>query len=226
MSQETIMARQQQVLHDEKWIKLLRRTWLFRYIPFVEFALIAGSMATGKVHAGSDFDVIIGARQGRIFTVRCFSVIAFGLFGWRRTKMDHNESAADKICLNHFITERAYRLSPPHNEYWKDLYKNLVPVYGTTEKISAFFAANKDWLDDRGYVDDLRHLHHRSSWMKKVYEWILGGSFGDWMERRLRAPQIGRIEKNASVGYKPRIIYNDDELEFHPHTKRIEEFSK
>src|SRR3989338_8362689 len=103
MNNEVILKRQQQVLYDKKWRKFLRRTWLFKYIPFVDFALAAGSMALGNVSPESDFDVIIGARPGRVFTTRFFCVVAFGVFGWRRTKLNHRESAADKICLNHFV---------------------------------------------------------------------------------------------------------------------------
>lgn len=228
MAEDAIARRQQQVLYDKKWEKLLRRAWLFRFVPFVEFVLAAGSMAIGNVRADSDFDVIIGVKSGRIFTARFFAVIGFGFFGWRRTRLNHQETAADKICLNHFITEKSYRLSPPYNDYWKDLYLNLVPVFGTPEKINKFFEANSDWLGaDRNYRDDLRHYYRSSSWAKKFREWLLDGRLGDWLETILRRAQISRIEKslrNDPPGYKPRIKYNDEELEFHPDTKRIQDF--
>ncbi len=222
-----ILLRQQQVLHDKKWIKFLGRTWLFRHIPFLEFALAAGSMALGNVKPDSDFDVIVGARRGRIFTTRFFSVLAFGVFGWRRKKLSHKEAAADKVCLNHFVTERSYRLSPPYNEYWKNLYMNLVPVYGKGERVGAFFAANAGWLgSSRDYLDDLRHVHRAPSFFKKAIEKVLGGRMGDLFERRLKRLQLARIERSlaAESGYKPRVAYSDTELEFHPHTKRIEEY--
>lgn len=225
-------ARRQQVLYDKKWIKLLKKTWLFRFIPFVEFALAAGSMATGNVKPESDFDVIIGVKSGRIFTARFFCVIAFGIFGWRRARLSHKEAAADKICLNHFVTEKSYRLSPPHNAYWQNLYQNLVPVYGSPEAIQKFFSANADWISNDlryRYVDDLRHRHRSPLLVKIIREWFLGGGMGDWLEGVLRDLQIRRIErglKNDPPGYKPRIKYNDDELEFHPDTRRIEILNK
>jgi hypothetical protein len=225
MTSEIISQRQRQVLHDKKWIKFLRRTWLFRHIPFVEFALAAGSLATGNVHEDSDFDVIIGARSGRIFTARFFSVFVFGFFGWRRTKMSHKEAAADKICLNHFVTEKSYRLAEPHSAYWKNLYQNLAPIYGEPEKINQFFVANSDWCDQRVFADDLRHSHRHKSWLQRVAEKFFGNSLGDWLERKLKAPQVARIEKSfgREASYKPRIIYNDTELEFHPDTRRTEQ---
>ncbi|MBI2024844.1 MAG: hypothetical protein HYT03_02035 [Candidatus Harrisonbacteria bacterium] len=217
--------RDQQVLHDKKWIKFLKRTWLFKFAPFVEFALAAGSMAMGNVRPESDFDVIIGARSGRIFTARFFAVIAFGAFGWRRKKIDHREAAADKICLNHFVTPASYRLSPPHNAYWRKLYQNLVPLFGSDKKVNDFFAANSDWLGKEiAYVDDLRHYHRRKSWPVRFVEWTLSGWAGDFLEKRLRKIQISRIENGIQkeLGHNPRIIYTDQELEFHPDTARIE----
>lgn len=223
---QLIVARQQQVLHDEKWEKFLRRTWPFRFIPFVELALAAGSMAMGNVKAQSDFDVIVGARQGRIFTARFFAVLFLGLLGWRRKKLNHKEEAADKICLNHFVTEKAYRLSGPHDAYWKKLYQSLVPLFGARETISRFFSANNDWMGaPRVFVDDLRRDRSGVAWPRSILEKILSGWIGNRLESFLRKVQVNRIERglrNDPPGHKPRIIYGDDELEFHPDTKRIE----
>ncbi|HEY4475774.1 MAG TPA: hypothetical protein VJB92_03610 [Candidatus Paceibacterota bacterium] len=230
MEQNVIEIRRRQVLHDEKWEKLLKRSWVFCHIPFLDFVLVAGSMATGNVNKDSDFDVIVAARQGRIFTARFFAVVSLGFLGWRRKKLSHKEAAADKICLNHFITQSSYRLRPPHNEYWKNLYLSLVPVFGPDEFFKNFWLANEDWLREIPlYRGDLRHLYKKSSFIKKGAEFILGGGIGNVLERILKNLQIKRIEKslkNDPPGYKPRLIYGDEELEFHPDTKRIEEFIK
>lgn len=218
----------QKVIYDQKWQKFLKRTWIFRHLPFLDFVLAAGSMAIGNVNDDSDFDIIAGVRAGRIFTARFFAIMVLALFGWRRTKIDHRESARDKICLNHFITPASYRLSPPHNEYWQILYKNLVPVFGGTDDINTFWMANKDWMETiPNYRDDLRHQYRSSAVLTQIIEKILGGSMGDWLENLLKKTQIRRISsglKQGIAGYQPRIIYNDNELEFHPDTKRIQDF--
>ncbi|MEK7640591.1 MAG: hypothetical protein AAB389_01175 [Patescibacteria group bacterium] len=222
---QSIAERRQKVLYDEKWIKFLRRAWLFRYLPFVDFAVAAGSMATGQVNALSDFDVIVGVRSGRIFSARLFAILAFGFFGWRRSKLNHKESASDKICLNHFVTEKSYRLSGPRDKYWQMLYKNLVPVFGTTGKVRKFFSANQDWSGGLAFREDLRWRWNTPSLAKRFSGSLLSGFLGDWLEKILRRIQLRRIErglKNDPPGYKPRIIYGDDELEFHPDTRRIE----
>lgn len=233
---ELNLSMNQQVLYDQKWLKFLDRTWLFRYIPFVEFALAAGSMALGNVRSESDFDVIIGAKYGRIFTTRFFCILFFGLLGWRRKKWHSRESnvksqlsnVKDKICLNHFVTEKSYRLSPPHDAYWQNLYQHLVPIFGPVDQINRFFAANQDWLEKkRIYRDDLRHEYKQPSSFKLFLEKFLDSKIGDWLESILKRIQISRIKSGMihdKTGYKSRMIYNDNELEFHPDTRRIEEW--
>ena len=215
-------------LIKKKWGKFLRRVRLFRFVPFVDFVLGGGSLATGKLHEESDFDVIIGVRQGRIFTARFFAVVFFGFLGWRRSKLDHKEDSSDKICLNHFVTPRSYRLSPPYNDYWNQLYESLVPVIGNESLISDFFKAN-DWMDSlRTYKRDSRYLGKGHSLLKGFLEWFFGSRFGDEIEKMLKRDQIKRIESGLphTLGHKPRFIYNDNELEFHPDTRRIEEMLK
>ena len=216
-----------EVLFDQKWIKFLRRDWLFKHLPFTEFVLASGSLALGNVRPESDFDVIVGVPYGRIFTARFFCVLIFGIFGWRRRKLSHQDEAADKVCFNHFVTEKSFKLSPPHGDYWRALYRNLVPIFGDPEKIQAFFQENREWMrKERLYNDDLRHQYKNSSLIKKFLEFLLNGKLGNILEKLLKTIQIKKIKKSllTGSGYQPRIYYSDEELEFHPDTKRIQDF--
>jgi hypothetical protein len=251
-------------LFEQKWRKFLRRVWLFNFIPFVDFVLAAGSLATGGIREDSDFDVIVGCRQGRIFTARFCCWLVFGLFGWRKKKisghpmsfgtsdvqkLDFQKLNSDRFCFSHFVTPNTYRLSPPYNEYWKMLYQKLAPVYGEPDKIQKFFDSNADWIGsstsqigidlsiwrgrtfnaNKTNIWEVRPQRHRKSvWLARPAEYFLLGRFGDWLEKKLKTIQIKRIEKNLKTEnlYKPRIIYNDNELEFHPDTKRIEGYCK
>ncbi|MDZ4231612.1 MAG: hypothetical protein U1C52_02375, partial [Patescibacteria group bacterium] len=190
---------------------------LFRFVPFVEFVLASGSLATGKVHEGSDFDVMVGVRPGRIFTARFFAFITFDLIWSRRRAVDHSKVAPDKMCLNHFVTPVAYKLKPPHDGTWEELYRSLVPIMGDEDKIIDFFKAN-DWLKPpRVYTRSDRYLGPGSSLTKSTLEFLLGGFIGDLLER-LKWLQIRKIEKGLgrSMGKKGRVVYTDDELQFHP----------
>src|SRR3989344_1648176 len=209
-------------LFDKKWAVFQKRLWPFRFIPFIDFVLAAGSLATGNMNEDSDFDVIVGVRRGRVFTVRFFCWLVFGIFGWWA---NHPHKSKDRLCFNHFVTPAAYRLSPPHNEYWKNLYQKLVPAFGSPEIIQKFFDANANWTNERRvYAKDPRHIYRKSGIIKHFREWLLDGAFGDWLEALFKKPQLKRIEKSLknAAGYKPSIIFNDNELEFHPDTRRIE----
>lgn len=219
-TESLIVTRHTQVLHDIKWKKFMRYARPFRHIPFVEFVFGAGSMAIGDVTPNSDFDVIVSAAKKRIFTARFFSILFFELFGSRRKKIDHHESAADKICLNHFITEDAFSVAPPHGPYRKMLYRNLVPLFGSSEKMNQFWQANAPWLGNARRVSlDARYIGAHSSRIKQAIETILGGNLGDKLEAIVKYLQIRRIEKglaHTALGYRPRIHWSDKELEFHP----------
>jgi len=221
---------------EQKWQKFLKRARLFRFIPFVDFVLASGSLATRDIKEDSDFDVIVGVRRGRIFTARFGCVLLFGLFGWRAVHKS-GKPVKDKFCFNHFVTPASYRLSPPYNEYWKNLYQKLVPVYGEPEKIQKFYDANSDWAvpvrnsPPKGSSGPrLRAGAVFNGVGKKliveIKECFLSGYLGDLAEKILKEIQIKRIEKSLKLTetYKPRIVFNDNELEFHPDTKRIEEY--
>ena len=215
-------------LTAEKWKKLLSRVWLFNFISFIDFVLVAGSMAMGNPKEDSDFDVIIGVRKGRIFTVRFFCYMLFGIFGWRRKRSSGSRASKDRFCFSHFVTPEKYCLSGPYNEYWKKLYLSLVPVYGSADNIQKFYDANAGWtcpvrnsLPIGSFGPRLR-----ASAVSNGMKWVLSGKLGDVLEKLLKKIQIAKIEKSLIIEkqYKPRIIFNDTELEFHPHTKRIEEY--
>jgi hypothetical protein len=240
----TIQRLQQELLCDKKWRLFTKRTWLFRHIPFIECAFGSGSLAVGNVDAESDFDLLIGVRSGRIFTGRFFAALFFGIRGWRRAKEHHQGSAANKICLNHFVTPATYRLSLTPNTYWQLLYAGLVPVYGEPRVIQAFYDANADWMEKQRVLEgDLRFVHQPKSWLKNTLELLLDGAFGNWVEAKLRRYQIARIERGLTeekesrpahqmrvtgvsrpehIELPPLIVYTDQELEFHPDPASIE----
>ncbi len=224
-----LKRRRQDALLDRKWQKFLKEARVFRHLPFIDFVFAAGSMALGNVREDSDFDVLAGCRQNRLFTARFFAVAAFGLLGVKKSKaIREKNEARDKICLNHFVSPPSYRLSPPYNIYWEELYRNLVPLFGSPEVVKKFFKAN-DWIDPpRHYFEDIRTIKE-GSFVKKILESSLSGKVGDFLEKILKNLQIKRIAgglKRYPLGYKPRFKYETGELEFHTDTSRIDSLLK
>lgn len=209
---------EQLLLLEKKWRKLSRYRWLFSFVPFLDFVLVAGSLVFGKVHENSDFDVIVGARAGRIFTVRFFCFLIFSLVGIRRNKFDKNESLRDKICLNHFVTPKSYAFRHEQNLYSRGLYENLAPFFGNKEKIEFFFKANADLIKNPAHSWK-RWQKANFNFLRFILEIILQNSLGDLTEKILKIIQVSRIERNLKLygpGPMPRLRYDSEELEFHP----------
>lgn len=233
-----------QLLYDQKWHRLAPRARIFRHVPFVDFVYGSGSLAIGNPDNESDFDVLIGVRNGRIFTIRFLAALFLSLRGWRRTKEHGGSAAADKVCLNHFVTPASYRLRLPINAYWQMLYAHLVPLHGAEEKLQAFLDANSDWAGERRVqASDLRYQGDTCSHLSRFLAWMLSGRFGDGIERLLKGYQVARIErglrilnserrlhtiqvfgaeKRETIHLPPLIVYSDEELEFHPDPATVE----
>lgn len=208
-------------LVDRKWKIFEKRVKLFRHIPFVEFVLLAGSMATGRVHNDSDFDVIVGVREDRVFTAWFYSAMIFQLLGWREYP---GKNQSNRFGLSHFAAPGGYKLSPPYNAYWQNLYQKLIPVMGDEKKMEQFFLAN-DWLaPPRIYERHDRYLGNKKSIDKRYRELEFGGWLGDLVEKSLKWWLVRKkIENSARLGYKPRVVWDDQRLELYRDTKRIEE---
>lgn len=217
---------------ERKWRTLCARAAYFRYVPFVEFVIVAGSMATGKAREGSDLDVIIGVREGRMFTARFFATMFFGTLGIRKRR--GAKSDKDKFCMSHFVASKGYCLAPPYNAYWQDLYHALVPVWGDAARIREFFHAQNAWLippreyGAQEHAANVRFVPCGKALVARCKEWGLSGALGDRFEAFVKRSQMTRIRQHETgdKGYKPRLRYSDDELEFHPDTRRIDEFVK
>src|SRR3990167_473714 len=96
---------------------------------------------------------------------------------------------------------------------------------GDEKAISDFFKAN-DWLKPlRQYERDPRYSGQGKSFIKSVIEFIFRGWLGNKLEQVLKKLQLRRIERGLpqALGYKPRFVVSDLELEFHMDTRRIEE---
>ncbi|MCX6140473.1 MAG: hypothetical protein NTX15_06550 [Candidatus Kapabacteria bacterium] len=150
-------------------------------VPFVDFIFVAGSIATGNVKPESDIDLIVGCRAGRIWTVRLMMIIFLEIQGVRRRDGDVKQNSSNKICLNHFVTPASYRLQPPYNSYWVNLYQKLIPFGGNNDAIRAFFTANADWAGPRASIREVSSLDNTA---REFFELILSGSFSFTRIRR------------------------------------------
>jgi hypothetical protein len=167
----------------------------------------------------SDFDVLIIAKSGRLYTARLFLWLISSLMFSRRKP--HQVEAPDKLCFNHYITDE--RLTIAHESLFNaQSYINLRPVIIYGDLFERFYGENM-WLNTYAYNfrPDRRSDGIRPDPAMKLIaligEKILDTGLGEWLENKLKKYQQNRIASNP-VTYEPggRIVFNDNELEFHP----------
>jgi hypothetical protein len=180
-------------------------------------------MALSNTDKLSDFDVLIIAKSGRLYTCRLFLWLISSILGARRKK--HEKIAPNRLCFNHYVTDDNLRLA--HESLFNaQTYINLKPAMIESALVDEFFANNL-WLNSYVYNFKAQKDFSRRSVnppfifkaIAKIFEVILGSYPGDWMERSIKSFQQKMIKNNPAT-YEPggRIIFNDKELEFHPHS--------
>jgi len=218
----------------QKWKKLLRIARWFQAVPYVQAVFVSGSLAVSSAGPKSDFDVLVVASSGRLYTCRVLLSLAASLFGARRTKDD--KVAPDKFCFNHYITDSHLRIEH-ESLYNAQTYVNLRPIFSRGDIVDRFYQKNS-WLNKFVYpfAADRRAIRRSvepSSLLRFVAlvgEYFLDTALGDWIEAKLRSYQQERIRFNP-VTYEPggRTIFTDEQLEFHPHSAEaglIERYNK
>ena len=205
----------------QKWKKFLRIAKWFQAVPYLRAVLASGSLAINNTGHESDFDVLSVAKSGRLYTCRIFLCLAASLFRARRTR--YERSAPDEFCFNHYITDG--NLNIKHESlYNAQTYANLKPILVDNGIFSRFYVENI-WLNK--YLYNFKPAEEFV--LRKVSsnffllsiagagEFILNSSLGDKIENWAKRYQQKRIKNNPST-YEPggRIVFNDNELEFHP----------
>ncbi|MDD4762149.1 MAG: hypothetical protein PHZ25_03970 [Candidatus Pacebacteria bacterium] len=216
--ENVLEERKRDVLRDKKWLKFLKQAKWFCHIPFVELVFGTGSMAVGNIKEDSDFDVLIRAKEGRIFTTRFFCKILFGILGLSRKPWHKRSEQKDKICLSHFFTREIKDPGLPYDEERAVLHLYLVPLFGPKEEMKKFFAGLEKVEKRRSYEEDLRHFAEGGSFIKRWGEKILEGKIGDIIEKILKWLQIRKIEKKMKgieISSTGIARYTDQEIKFH-----------
>ncbi|MEK7659053.1 MAG: hypothetical protein AAB338_00115 [Patescibacteria group bacterium] len=226
---------------EKKWRKTLKTVKWFRMIPYLRLVFASGSLALKNTVKESDLDVLIVVKHGRIWTVRFLVILLLSLLGVRRTR--HERVAPDKICLNHFITDKSLYI-PRKSIYTAQLYARLALIWTEDEKIIDQFCTANSWVGEyvRGWPEAIRNPKFKIlnpkqiqnskilNLIKKTSEIILDTKAGGWLETILKKYQLRRIN-SCHLTYKPdgRVKADDESLEFHPDSpelKIIEKYNK
>ena len=204
-----------------KWKKFMNMFKPLALAPYLRGVFASGSMAINNTDEKSDFDLLVIARAGRLYTCRFFLWAISSLMGTRRKK--YEKIAPNKLCFNHYITDEALNI-PYESIFNAQAYINLKPVMIEPELIDRFYSKNL-WLNNYIY-----NFHPQKEFVgrnvvpsrflkmsARFIEIFLNSYMGDWIEKILKKYQQNLIAKNPKT-YEAggRVVFNDNELEFHP----------
>ena len=211
-----------------KMKNLRKAVWLLRCVPFVRMVGITGALAMKNTKAGSDLDVLIVFKKGKIWTGRTLATLLLHIFRKRR----HQKKISDRVCLNFFITDESLEINTK-DLYSASEYTFLFPVYGfeTYER----FKIKNSWIKSIKPAYALSEIppmvimqdSRLSKSLRRIGEALF--SFA-WMEKILKKIEKQKIMKNPKTRQEGSLIYaNDDALIFlpDPHGPKIfEEFKE
>jgi hypothetical protein len=86
--------------------KLQRIIRILKFVPFVRLVAATGTLSMKNAGRGSDWDLLIAFKKGRIWTGRALVTIVIHLIGKRR----HGRKVNDRVCLNYFITTESLEI--------------------------------------------------------------------------------------------------------------------
>jgi hypothetical protein len=200
-------------LWKKRWLRALLATYFLRYVPFVRFVGLNGSMVTGAMNKESDIDFFIVLQKGRIFSGRFFVTVAMHLLGLRR----HGDKIAGRICLNRYSTQELLSIGPP-TLYHARVFSNLIPLFSFPGLYRRYVEENR-WMNAFGFPVKVHkpvlELSFFSRSVQKAAEWGVG-AFLPRLELLLRSEQHRRFAKDGRVRLQgSRVVVSDVELCFH-----------
>ncbi len=209
----------------KKWRRVFCAARWLKILPYVKAVFASGSLAMSNAEELGDLDILIVVKYGRIWLSRLLVSGLLSLIGMRRKY--NQKIAPDKVCLNHYITNKSLPILYK-SIYTAQTYINLKPVFISDPRIVAEFYKANSWLGDYVLNFEAKKLTAEKTNMatghnfltkakSRAGELILNTRIGDWLEGQARRWQTSRIEKHKKQDPPGgRVVYNDEQLEFHP----------
>ena len=180
-----------------KWRIAKRMIGLISLVPYVRMVAVTGSLALNATHKGSDIDVLIVAKKGHIWTARALVSVLMQAFGKRR----YGKFIRDRICLNHYISDKETVLRPEHL-FSRHICSTLVPVWKQESYAPSFLQ------ETTAHLSTMHGTQGLSYFLRNFAEFILSKTISYKLEQALRALQMRKIHGRE-------FIADDDALVFH-----------
>lgn len=224
--EELTLGRIEQIKISMDKIRRARKVlfWL-TFLPFVRGIAITGRLSTKTAKAGSDWDVLIVLKHGHIWLGRMIVTGFLHILGKRR----HGDYTKDRVCLNHFLTDKSLEIRVKDLFAAKE-YTFAIPLYG--KAVFEKFRLQNSWISDFFPHTDSVFMPNRLMFKERkfvqtfqsIFEWLLGFA---WLEKQVSYFQKRKIQTNPKTqGVESYIYANDDALIFLPSPQGPKVFEK
>lgn len=220
----------------KKWQIVFKTLRFLKFVPYLRIIFASGSLAFNNAPKESDLDLLIVTKFGRIWLTRFLLVFLTSILRVRRKA--GAKDVSDKICLNHFITDKSLFI-PWKSIYTSQLYSRLVPIFVEDKNLLFSFFKENSWIGNWIFnwpeiweekIKNSRKFNFKIPFLKFILEKIFNTRIGDLLEKILRWYQKRRIERNPlTYEIGGRVIATDYSLEFHPRSPEktiIEKYNK
>ena len=211
-----------------KWKALKRLSRFLALAPFLKLAAVTGSLTGYNAKKQSDFDLLIILKKNRLWLGRLLLTGLVGIMHRRR----HGQLTQDRICLNCYLTEKNLEITKqikPHDFHSAQEYSRLTPILEIKKGIYLnFIQANRwlaDFLKNYPWPNNINAKKIQPSmplnFIRQIFEWLLNGKVGDWLEKITGQWQSKRINKKRQNEQDDlnQVFVNNDCLMFHPQSK-------
>jgi len=195
----------------KKWRIAKRMARLISFLPHVRMVAVTGSLAYNTTNKDSDIDVLIASERGHMWTTRAFVSMLMHILGKRR----HGKFIRDRICLNHYISDKNLTLRP-HHLFSAYICSSFVPVWDKGKASKNLMEENALWT--KSYFPysigrnklNLNTLSHKPRFLYSLahfFEYMLTKTISAHIETLSRSIQVRKMD------YK--FIADDTALRFH-----------
>lgn len=211
--EEIIEVRREREAHSRELLPhAFRYGRILGRLPFIRMVALTGSLAVLNVSRNADFDYMLVAAPGRVWTARAFALTlnrAVNILG-------------HTLCPNLIISEAAPEWDQ-HDLYSARELHQMIPITGM-DLYQKLMKAN-EWT--RNFLPNaamsMRTTEGSEAISSSKVERILGGSLGDRLETWEMNRKIARFSMQAGFGEETVFTAEVCQGNFHHHRKRTRE---
>ncbi|MBN2585042.1 hypothetical protein JXA59_00095 [Patescibacteria group bacterium] len=210
-------------LANSFWQKTRRYRWLFANVPFLREVFVTNTLAYDNVKQGSDIDLLIIGKSGRLWTCRAILLLSLNLLRLRVRGVDKHGKFSPELWLGDSTLDlRSIALD---NDYYLSFWLADVTQIWPGNEPKKLWQANP-WLKQHLPIawrspraKDWPAI--RPSYGCKLIERWLSGRYGDRLEQRLKLAQQKIIHKNLlRLGVNPSVVIEDNVIKLHFNDRR------